>query len=138
MVETATKELERRGHPDVRAVHDFTMRAILSGAETSVDVARRMSVSKQAAAKTIIALEERGYVTREADSRDARRRRLTITPLGMDVLNTGEAIFDSIRQAWVSQIGDSNMDNLEQSLRALVGSGADPVEVAGWLSRTSN
>lgn len=138
MVETTTAELARQGHPDVRAVHDFAMRAILAGADSSVELGRRLSVSKQAAAKTIIALEERGYVARETDPQDARRKRLAVTPLGLEVLNTGEQIFNSIRKEWEDRIGVSKVATLERELRTLVGGSTDPVDTASWLARTSN
>ena len=64
LVDAATAELGRRGYEDVRPVHDFAMRAIAVGAGNASELGRRLSVSKQAAAKTIAALQERGYVTR--------------------------------------------------------------------------
>src|ERR1035441_10142144 len=81
LVDTATAELARRGYEDVRPVHAFAMRAIAAGAGNAgepracykdlrpvhafamraiaagagnaSDLGRRLSVSKQAAAKTI-------------------------------------------------------------------------------------
>src|ERR1700693_4964745 len=71
LVDTATAELARRGYEDVRPVHDFAMRAIAAGAGNAPELGRRLSVSKQAAAKTIAVLTERGYVTRDTDPRHA-------------------------------------------------------------------
>ena len=105
LVDTATAELALRGYEDVRPVHDFAMRAIAAGDNNASELGRRLSVSKQAAAKTIAVLQERGYVTRDPDPRDARRKRLQVTPLGFDVLRTGEAIFDELRDQWERQIG---------------------------------
>ena len=73
LVDAATAELAVRGYEDVRPVHDFAMRAIAAGADNASELGRRLSVSKQAAAKTIAVLQERGYVAREADPLDARR-----------------------------------------------------------------
>ena len=84
MVDEVTVELEARGHPGVRPVHEFALRAVHQGADTASDLGRRLSVSKQAAAKTIAALEQLGYVDREADPSDARRKRLRVTPHGED------------------------------------------------------
>ena len=93
LVDAATAELARRGYEDVRPVHDFAMRAIAAGAGNASELGRRLSVSKQAAAKTIAVLQEHGYVTRDTDPRHARRMLLQVTPLGFEVLRTGEAIF---------------------------------------------
>ncbi len=105
LVDAAIVELGARGYPDVRAVHDFAMRAIDSGADNASELGRRMSVSKQAAAKTIAILVERGYVVRDADPADARRKRIQVTPLGFEVMREGEAIFDELRGAWEQQLG---------------------------------
>ena len=64
LVDAAIVELAARGYEDVRPVHDFAMRAIASGADNASELGRRLSVSKQAAAKTIAVLQERGYVAR--------------------------------------------------------------------------
>ena len=67
MVDEVTVELERRGHPGVRPVHEFALRAIDAGADTASELGRRLAVTKQAAAKTLVALEEMKYVQREPD-----------------------------------------------------------------------
>ena len=51
LVDGATAELARRGYEDVRPVHDFAMRAIAAGAGNASELGRRLSVSRQAAAK---------------------------------------------------------------------------------------
>src|SRR3981189_122248 len=83
LVDGATAELARRGYEDVRPVHDFAMRAIAAGAGNASELGRRLSVSKQAAAKTIAVLQERVYLSPETDTLDARRKRLQVTPLGL-------------------------------------------------------
>src|ERR1035437_4777294 len=90
LVDAASVELADRGYEDVRPVHDFAMRAIAAGADSASELGRRLSITKQSAAKTIAVLQERGYVTRDTDPRDARRKRLQVTELGFDVLRQGE------------------------------------------------
>ena len=124
-----------RGYEDVRPVHDFAMRAIASGADNASELGRRLSVSKQAAAKTLAVLQERGYVAREADPRDARRKRLQVTELGFDVLRTGEAIFDELRDRWERQIGPAQLESLETHLAALVGESPVRFDTPGWMTR---
>ena len=67
MVDEVVPQLEARGHAGVTPVHEFALRAIDGGADTASELGRRLSVSKQAAAKTITALEQLGYVAREAE-----------------------------------------------------------------------
>jgi DNA-binding MarR family transcriptional regulator len=135
LVDAATAELALRGYEDVRPVHDFAMRAIAGGADNASELGRRLSVSKQAAAKTIVVLQERGYVARDPDPRDARRMRLQVTPLGFEVLRTGEAIFDELRDQWERQIGAAQLASLEAHLAELVGDPPVRFDTPGWMSR---
>ncbi|MFJ8752426.1 MarR family winged helix-turn-helix transcriptional regulator [Streptomyces sp. NPDC102441] len=135
LVDDATDELARRGHQDVRPVHDFAMRAIAAGADDATRLGRRLSVSKQAAAKTIAALQERGYVTRETDPLDARRKRLQVTALGFDVLRQGEEIFDELRDGWERRIGPGELERLERHLATLVDAAPIRLDTPGWMAR---
>ena len=135
LADAATAELARRGHADFRPVHDFAMRAIAAGADNASELGRRLAVSKQAAAKTITVLEERGYVIREADSLDARRKHLQVTELGFEVLRQGEAIFEELRHHWEQQIGVVQLENIETALKALVGTFSEPYDTPVWSAQ---
>jgi DNA-binding MarR family transcriptional regulator len=133
LVDDAMVELAHRGYEDVRPTHDFAMRAIAAGADNASELARRLSVSKQAAAKTVAVLQERGYVAREADPLDARRKRLHVTALGFAVMREGEAIFDELRDKWKLQIGSDELERLESRLAVLVGASRIRVDASGWI-----
>jgi DNA-binding MarR family transcriptional regulator len=135
LVDAAIVELARRGYEDVRPVHDFAMRAIAAGADSASELGRRLSISKQSAAKTIAVLQERGYVARNTDPLDARRKRLQVTPLGFEVLRTGEAIFDELRDQWARRIGSAELETLEAQLAALLGAQPVRFDTPGWITR---
>ncbi|WP_448808884.1 MarR family winged helix-turn-helix transcriptional regulator [Agromyces bauzanensis] len=135
MVDEVVAGLESQGYPDVRPVHDFAMRAIAAGADSASELGRRMSVSKQAAAKTIAVLVERGYVDRETDPDDARRKRLEVTPLGFEVMRAGEALFEDLRESFEREIGASELASLEAALKTLVGDSAVRIEAPGWVAQ---
>jgi DNA-binding MarR family transcriptional regulator len=116
-------------------VHDFALHSILSGADSASELARRMSVTRQAAAKTIAALEERNYVARQPDSADRRRTRLRVTQHGLAMLQQGEAIFDEMREQWEKQVGAASLSVLEEALRSLVGDSAIRLDSPGWIAR---
>lgn len=134
MVDTATRELAKRGHPDVRANHEFAMRAIQSGANSAVEIAEKLGITKQAAAKTIAILEARKYVTREIDPADGRRRPLLLTTRGQDMLDQGQAILDDLRHTWVQRIGQDRLDDVEGVLRMIVDGSVDATEGTAWLA----
>lgn len=135
LVGSVTAELAARGHADVRPVHDFAMRAIASGADTASELGRRLEVSKQAAAKTIAVLLERGYVRRGTDPDDARRKRVEVTPLGWEVMHQGEELFDALRDEWARRIGPERLVELERQLAELVGEAAVRPEAAGGAAQ---
>jgi DNA-binding MarR family transcriptional regulator len=120
MVDEVTVELEARGHHGVRPAHEFALRAIDGGADTASELGRRLAVSKQAAAKTLAALEEMKYVDREADPDDARRRRIRVTPRGHELMAVGGKLFDDVRRRWAKQIGAGELATLEAQLNKLV------------------
>ncbi len=134
LADRATAALAERGHDDVRPVHDFALRAIIAGADTPSELARAMSVTRQAAAKTVSTLEERRYVEREPDPRDGRRLRLRVTDHGSDMLRTGESVFDDIRAQWEQQVGAERIAGLEGALRSLVGQDALPPDARTWAT----
>ncbi|MBB2925277.1 MarR family winged helix-turn-helix transcriptional regulator [Cellulomonas cellasea] len=132
MADQAQTELAGRGHEDVRPVHDFALRAILTGADSASELGRAMSVTKQAAAKTIAALETRGYVAREPDPDDRRRVRLRVTEHGQALMREGEAVFAELRERWERQVGAASVAELESTLRQLVGDDAIRLDRPGW------
>jgi len=116
MVDEVTVQLEERGHKGVRPVHEFALQAINAGAETASELGRRLSVSKQAAAKTIAVLEQLGYVDREVDAIDARRKPLRVTSRGHELMTVGRMLFNDVRDRWEAQIGTTQLEALEAHL----------------------
>jgi len=111
--------LADRGHPGVRAGHEFTLRAIDAGADTASELGRRLSVSKQAAAQAIAVLEQLGYVSRDQDPADARLKRLRVTPRGHEMMTLGASLFDEVRDRWAARIGPAELDALQARLAQL-------------------
>lgn len=134
LVDTASAELASRGFQDFRPTHEFALRAIVAGADSASDLGRRTAVSKQAAAKTIAVLVERGYVERAPDPQDGRRKRLQVTSRGFEAMAQGEAILERARQDWEKQIGQAELATLEKHLAALVGDAAIRVDAPGWVT----
>jgi DNA-binding MarR family transcriptional regulator len=131
LADSAGSELLRRGYPELRPSQEFPLRAIAGGADSASELGRRLSVSKQAAAKVISLLEERGYVARIDDAGDSRPKLLSVTPLGHEVMAQGEAIFEDLRAAWARKIGQSELDRLQRNLSTLVRDAAVDLDAPG-------
>lgn len=138
LADAASLELARRGHERVRPVHDFAIRAVDAGADSASELARQLGVSKQAAAKTISFLEQRGYVAGEADPRDARRRRFRVTDDGYALLRTGEEVFDELRKSWARRIGEDELERLEEALAELGAGDPARLDAPGWFAGSSD
>ena len=138
LAQEATERLALQGFEDFRPAHDFAMRAIAAGADNASELGRRLAISKQAAAKTIALLEERGYVGRDLDAKDGRRKRLQLTLRGNEVLQRGEKIFNELRMQWARQIGKDKLQTVEfvltERLKRLPGG----IPKAAWLSLDSD
>jgi DNA-binding MarR family transcriptional regulator len=135
LVDSATTELAARGYEDFKPTHEFALRAVVAGADSASDLGRRTSVSKQAAAKTIAVLVERGYLASSPDPRDARRKRLEVTSLGFEVMAQGEDILESAREKWKKLIGQKELANLETLLATVVGNAAIRIDAPGWVAQ---
>lgn len=128
MVDEVVAELDRQGHPGVTATHEFALQAIDAGAQNASELGRALGVSRQAAAKSIAALEDLGYVERRTDQSDGRRKQLLVTARGYDMVRIGAAVFDKLRARWSKQVGREQLDVIESGLRALVTPGRTSTE----------
>lgn len=104
----------------MRPAHEFALRAIDGGADTASELGRRLTVTKQAAAKTIAALQRLGYVELMPDPSDGRRKRIRVTPRGHEMTIIGAALFDDVRERWATEIGVEELEKLEAHLKELV------------------
>lgn len=121
MVEQVVAELAAAGHPGVSASLEFALRAIDTGADDASALGRRLGVSRQAAAKSIAALADLGYVERLDDPEDARRKRLRVTARGHEMSAIGGAAFDALRERWRTTIGTEQLERTEAALLELTG-----------------
>lgn len=134
-LDDAQHQLRRQGHPDIQPAHVFVLRAIGGAGTTAGELATRLAISKQAAAKTIAALEQHGYVRRTPDPGDGRRKLIRLTGRGVDCLARALTIYDAQRARWARELGAERIDALEQDLARMTPAGraattADPTRRA--------
>jgi DNA-binding MarR family transcriptional regulator len=118
-------ELARAGHPHLSVSNEFAMREIDDGADSAADLARALGVTRQAAAKTIISLENLDYVGRISDDADARRKRLVVTDHGREAVAIGAQAFDAIYTRWRETAGENDAALVVNALRTLGPSATD-------------
>jgi DNA-binding MarR family transcriptional regulator len=136
LIDELHAELARQGHPDMRPMHGFVFQAIGPEGTTAAELGRRLGVSKQAAGKTIDAVERLGYVERGADPHDARRKVVRLTERGIDSLVRSARIFDELRAGWARTLGEERLRELENDLRKVTPPDFFPLDVPGWFGGT--
>ena len=133
LVDELHDQLAAEGHPAARPAHGFALQAIGPHGTTAAELGVRLGVSKQAAGKTIDALEARGYVLRSADPVDARRKTVAVTPAGRDLLVRSAAIFERLRSDRAALLGEERMAGVEAALRVLAPAESFPFDAAAWF-----
>ncbi len=128
LVDGAHALLAERGHPGVRPAHGFTLQAVGTGA-TASEIAVRLGVSKQAAAKTVALLEQQGYVARSGDPADSRRRTVVATERGRDLLAASARAFEEVVDDWRRRV---DVDALGRALGALDLPAATRLDLGAW------
>jgi DNA-binding MarR family transcriptional regulator len=98
-IEELNAELARSGFGDVRPAHGYALNAVGDGTTTS-QLARRLGMTKQGAAKLVETLVREGYLDRAEHEADARASRLTLTPRGRALLRAAEEIQAGIEARW--------------------------------------
>ena len=131
LIDDLHAELVKQGHPEMRPMHGFVFQAIGPEGTTAVELGRRLGVSKQAAGKTVDALEQLGYVRREPDRRDQRQKIVRLSARGYDALARSALIFDELRARWASELGPERLRALESDLRTMTGDLAVPLDMPG-------
>lgn len=133
LIDALHERLAAEGHPDARPLHGFVLQALGPDGTTAAELGRRLGVSKQAAGKTVEALERQGYVARRDDPADARRRVVVRTARGTDLLARSARIFDELRAEWAAELGERRLAALEDALRAITPAAALGVDLPGWF-----
>ncbi|MEP6631595.1 MAG: MarR family transcriptional regulator [Lapillicoccus sp.] len=135
LVDEAHGLLAERGFPDARPVHGFTLQAVGGGA-TASEVAARLGITKQAAARTIALLEDAGYVARRSDPDDARRVIVTRTARAEAFLVASAEAFAQVVTGWEGQMGRGRLEAMHDGLARVAGAGGR-LDLAGWLGPSS-
>ncbi len=115
--------LERLGFGDVRPAYGFAFAAIAAGVTTG-ELARRLDITKQAAAQLVSTFEAAGYVKRSQDGADRRVVRLKLTSRGRRCTELVDSFFAARECQWSEALGASTFASFRASLETIIkGSG---------------
>jgi DNA-binding MarR family transcriptional regulator len=119
LIDATHARLAERGHPDLRPAHGYAFQAIGADGLTASELGQALGITKQAAGQMVDELLRLGYVRREPDPGDARRKRVMLTAHGIDALARSAEVFDEVCAQWATRLPPSlTLDDLLAALRA--------------------
>ncbi|HEY7047845.1 MAG TPA: MarR family transcriptional regulator [Jatrophihabitantaceae bacterium] len=114
------EELIANGLEDLPRNGPFVIRAMEHSSTPLSEIARDLSVSKQAASKLIDLLVVRGFLERTADPADRRRITLALTGRGRDAAAAVEAGTRRVDADLADALSSTQLAGFRAGLRALV------------------
>lgn len=131
LVDAVHEHLADHGFPGVRATHGFALQAIGTGC-TSVDLAGRLGVSKQAATKTAQSLESLGLIERRQNQHDRRERVITVSARGHRLLELSADRFRHEISQWRAAAGDDAVATTLATLTIVSAGGRSDTDLSDW------
>ncbi|MFB9308210.1 DNA-binding MarR family transcriptional regulator [Agromyces hippuratus] len=136
VIDELHEQLRELGFEDLRPLHGFALQSIAEGGVSISEFARRLGVTKQAAARTAASMESLGLVDRHVDPDDARASVITRTPRANDFLAASGRLLGERETEWRRQLGADRYDTMISCLQQL--RAAEPfTTIPGWLGRTT-
>jgi len=83
------------------------------------ELATRLRISKQALNHLLGQLEQRGYLSRDADPEDGRSKRISLTPRGTNAIAIIRAAVAETEESWTQQLGPKRFGQLRTLLQDL-------------------
>lgn len=123
LVEGIQAGMVERGFDDVRPSHGFAFTLIAGGGATTVELARHLGVSKQAASQMVQELESKGYVRRVAHPEDARAKLVVLTERGVDCTRAASAAGRHALDPWLTGLDPGVARQLVAALATYAGDG---------------
>jgi DNA-binding MarR family transcriptional regulator len=123
------------GIDDMRSSFGFVLRALAERDLTLTELASGLDVSKQAAIKVVDEMEARGFLAREPDPGDRRRKLLTITARGRAVREAALAASEEMERELRAEVGDADVEAMRRALLAFLARHGVEADAAAGRSR---
>ncbi len=115
------RRLEAEGYSDVTPADLNVLRFVRPSGSTSIEIAKLAGVTKQAIAKSIAAIERKGYIKRQPNSEDGRSQIIVFSPKGMRLLKVCIAAISQIESVYEAKLGKNAFAQLKYALTQLIG-----------------
>ena len=121
VVDTIYQALLAEGCDDLTRAHLAVFRHIDEAKGSRLtELADEAQMTKQSMGYLVDHLQERGYLERVPDSDDGRARLVRLTDRGHQVMSVARRVVRGLEEEWAHLIGKRKMQQLRESLQALV------------------
>jgi DNA-binding MarR family transcriptional regulator len=108
------------GYADLRLPHLHVFGNIDAHGTRLTELAARAGLGASAMQQIVDDLEQRGYLTRNADPSDRRAKLVSLTPAGVDAMRHTRALITAIEAEYANQIGPARYDAMRACLGDLL------------------
>ena len=109
------------GYADAREAHGFLYQHLQEGPLPIGELAARLGVTQQAVSKTVIELEQLGYVRRVVDADDQRVRLVEMTDRAWGVMDVARRVRRDIDGRMRRELGERKVASLKKLLQGVAG-----------------
>lgn len=114
------EDLTAHGVGDLRHNDGYVFRALAAGPRRTVDLAKGLGVSKQAAAQIVADMESRGLVTRTPDPADGRAQQVQLSRRGAEALRSARSFHHRYEAELGERLGPRRATALRSGLTAII------------------
>lgn len=111
--------LHERGFTDLVAAHLDVFQYPGPENQRPLELATQTRMTKQALNYLLGQLQQLGYLTREADNKDQRSKRIRLTPKGHAAIKAIREIVQHVEREWEQQLGARKFAQLRELLTQL-------------------
>lgn len=109
------------GYADISPTDLNVLRFVRTTGSTSIEIAKLAGVSKQAIAKSIAAIEAKGYLKRKNNPQDGRSQVVQFTPKGRRLLESCIFAIAEIERVYEQALAKEEFLKLKLNLAQLIG-----------------
>ncbi|MBQ1731999.1 MAG: winged helix-turn-helix transcriptional regulator [Bacteroidales bacterium] len=100
---------------------DFSLVGVSVVAVLLVFCGKATNIGKSSITKSVKILEKKGFLTKEIDSQDNRKKYIKITPKGLEVQKLAVRMNDEIENKINEEFGENEINELKEKLEQLKG-----------------
>ena len=110
---------EEYGHRNLSMTYEGYMTLLAERDMSPGELAEKLGISKQACSKTLRDLEKQQLIIRRPNPADSRSRLISLSPVGMQLLNDGIAVSNRIQHDFASHLATEELQGLSAVLEKL-------------------